>query len=64
MRVGKNKLPFVQRLALNVSSEATGFAPLELIRMQPILTPKQLSFKDAYLAQELKVETDEISATK
>ncbi len=61
MRVGKNRFPLVQRLALNVSSEATGFAPVELIRMKTILTPNQLAFKDAYTAQ--KVEANKILAT-
>src|SRR5580698_461749 len=46
MRVGKNRLPLVHRLALKVSSEATEFAPAELIRMKTILTPNRLTFKD------------------
>lgn len=50
IRVGKNRFPLVQRLALKVSSEATGFAPVELIRMKTILTPNQFAFKDTYAA--------------
>jgi hypothetical protein len=37
----------VQRLALKVSSDAAGFASAELIRMETILTPNRLTFKDA-----------------
>jgi|SRR5580658_8572837 hypothetical protein len=47
MRVGKKRFPLVQRLALKVSSDAAGFASAELIRMETILTPNRLTFKDA-----------------